>query len=53
MATSRGIAAWDGHKVRRVDTRRGLAENNVLDIATDQYDRLWARGPGSLTLISP
>ena len=53
MATARGIAAWDGHKVRRVDTRRGLAENNVLDIATDQYDRLWARGPGSLTLISP
>lgn len=52
MATDRGIVAWDGHKVRRVDTRRGLAENHILDIATDQYDRLWARGPGSLTLIS-
>lgn len=52
MATERGIAAWDGHKLRRVDTRRGLAENHILDIATDQYDRLWARGPGSLTLIS-
>jgi ligand-binding sensor domain-containing protein len=52
MATDRGIAAWDGHKVRRVDTRRGLAENHIVDIATDQFDRLWARGPGSLTLIS-
>jgi ligand-binding sensor domain-containing protein len=52
MATERGIAAWDGTKLRRVDTRRGLAENNILDIAIDQYDRLWARGPGSLTLIS-
>jgi hypothetical protein len=52
MATDRGIAAWDGHKVRRVDTRRGLAENHIIDIATDQFDRLWARGPGSLTLIS-
>jgi len=52
MATERGIAAWDGHKLRRVDTRRGLAENHILDIATDQYDRLWARGSGSLTLIS-
>jgi hypothetical protein len=52
MATERGIAAWDGQKVRRVDTRRGLAENNILDIATDQFDRIWARGPGSLTLIS-
>ena len=52
MATERGITAWDGQKLRRVDTRRGLAENHILDIATDQYDRLWARGPGSLTLIS-
>jgi hypothetical protein len=52
MATERGIAAWDGKKVRRVDTRRGLAENSVLDVAADQFDRVWARGPGSLTLIS-
>ena len=52
MATDRGIAAWDGEKVRRVDTRRGLAENTVLDVATDQFDRVWARGPGSVTLIS-
>lgn len=52
MATDRGIAAWDGQKVRRVDMRRGLAENNILDIAADQFDRIWARGAGSLTLIS-
>lgn len=52
MATERGIAAWDGKKVRRVDMLRGLAENEVLDIAVDQFDRVWARGPGSLTLIS-
>ena len=52
MATERGIAAWDGKKVRRVDTRRGLAENQVLDVAADQFDRVWARGPGSLTLVS-
>jgi hypothetical protein len=52
MATERGIAAWDGKKVRRVDARRGLAENRILDVAADQFDRVWARGPGSLTLIS-
>jgi hypothetical protein len=52
MATERGIAAWDGNKVRRVDTRRGLAENTIIDVAADQFDRVWARGPGSLTLIS-
>ncbi len=52
MATERGIAAWDGKKVRRVDTRRGLAENEVLDVVADNFDRVWARGPNSLTLIS-
>jgi hypothetical protein len=52
MATERGIAAWDGKKVRRVDMLRGLAENEILDVATDQFDRVWARGAGSLTLIS-
>ncbi|MEJ7601711.1 MAG: hypothetical protein WKG01_27665 [Kofleriaceae bacterium] len=52
MATERGIAAWDGLKVRRVDTRRGLAENSIIDVAADQFDRVWARGAGSLTLIS-
>ena len=52
MATERGIAAWDGKKVRRVDMLRGLAENQMLDIAVDPFDRVCARGPGSLTLIS-
>ncbi len=52
MATPRGIAVWDGATVRRVDMRRGLVENEILDIATDQFDRVWARGAGSLTLIS-
>lgn len=52
MATERGIAAWDGKKVRRVDMLRGLAENEVIDVAADQFDRVWARGPGSLTLVS-
>jgi hypothetical protein len=52
MATERGIAAWDGKKVRRVDTRRGLAENEIVDVVADQFDRVWARGPSSLTLIA-
>jgi hypothetical protein len=52
MATDRGIAVWDGTRLRRVDTRRGLAEDRTLDLAVDQFDRVWARGPGSLALIS-
>jgi hypothetical protein len=52
MATERGIAAWDGKTVRRVDVRRGLAENSILDITADSFDRVWARGGESLTLVS-
>lgn len=52
MATDRGIAVWDGARLRRVDTRRGLAEDRTLDLAVDQFDRVWARGPGSLALIT-
>ncbi len=52
MATDRGIAVWDGKRVRRVDTRRGLAEDRMLDVAVDQFDRVWARGAGSLALIT-
>lgn len=53
MATERGVVAWDGRNLRRFDTFRGLAENEVLDVAADQFERIWARGPGSLTLITP
>jgi len=52
MATDHGIAVWDGDRVRRVDTRRGLAEERMLDVAVDQFDRVWARGAGSLALIT-
>jgi len=52
MATDHGIAVWDGSRVRRVDTRRGLAEELMLNVAVDQFDRVWARGAGSLALIT-
>jgi ligand-binding sensor domain-containing protein len=53
MATDRGIALYDGKKVKRLDVRRGLLENEIVDIAIDVYDRVWARGAESLTLINP
>jgi ligand-binding sensor domain-containing protein len=53
MATDRGIALYDGKKVKRLDVRRGLLENEIIDIAIDAFDRVWARGAESLTLISP
>lgn len=53
MATSRGIALYDGKKVKRLDVRRGLLENQILDVAIDELGRVWARGAESLTLIDP
>ncbi|MCA9679494.1 MAG: hypothetical protein H6709_16695 [Kofleriaceae bacterium] len=53
MATDRGVALYDGKKVKRLDVRRGLLENEIVDITLDEYGRIWARGAQSLTLISP
>jgi len=53
LATERGVALYDGKRVRRLDVRRGLIENEILDVALDSFGRLWARGPSSITLISP
>jgi hypothetical protein len=53
MATDRGIAVYDGKTVKRLDVRRGLLENTILDIAIDQLGRIWARGHESITLVTP
>jgi hypothetical protein len=53
MATERGLVGWDGKRLRRLDARRGLAEDGIIDVAVDPFDRIWARGPGSLTLVTP
>ena len=53
MATDRGVAVFDGARVRRVDLRRGLLQNEILDVAMDHLGRVWARGSQGLTLITP
>lgn len=53
MATDKGIAIYDGGALKRIDVRRGLVENEVLDVTLDDLGRVWARGPTSLTLITP
>lgn len=53
MATERGLAIFDGAGVKRIDARRGLVENQMLDVTLDELGRVWARGAGSLTLVTP
>lgn len=53
MATERGVALYDGARVRRLDVRRGLLDNRVANVAIDQFGRVWARSAPGLTVIEP
>lgn len=53
MATERGLAIYDGKKVRRLDVRRGMVENQILDVTIDEFGRVWTRGPRSLAVVTP
>jgi len=53
MATDRGVAVYDGARVRRLDVRRGLLENQIEDVAIDHFGRIWVRGSRGLTIVTP
>ncbi len=53
LGTERGLAIFDGKKVRRLDVRRGMVENQVLDVTLDEFGRVWTRGPRSLAVVTP
>ncbi|MEZ4368390.1 MAG: hypothetical protein R2939_19240 [Kofleriaceae bacterium] len=53
LATARGVAVYDGDRLRRIDMRRGLIDNQVLDVAVDHVGRVWARTEQSLVLVTP
>jgi ligand-binding sensor domain-containing protein len=53
LGTDRGLVSFDGAKIRRLDARRGLVEDKVVDLDIDHYGRLWLRGPQSVTVVIP
>lgn len=53
LATDRGVAWVDGERLRRVDRRRGLPDDRVLDLAIDGFGRVWARSAGAIVLVDP
>ncbi len=53
IATDRGLGVYDGSRVRRLDTRRGLLENLLLDVESDNYGRIWAMSASGFVLVSP
>ncbi len=53
FATSQGLGVYDGQKARRLDTRRGLVENDILELESDHYGRIWARSEHGMVLVTP
>jgi ligand-binding sensor domain-containing protein len=53
MATSQGLAVFDGARVRRLDVRRGLLQNDIDDVALDHLGRVWVRGSQGITVVTP
>jgi hypothetical protein len=52
MATPRGLAVFDGARLRRLDARRGLLEDAILDVVVDRFGRVWALGKTGLNLVT-
>ncbi len=53
LATEYGLVVYDGAKVRRLDTRRGLLENHLIDVESDNYGRIWAMSASGIVLVTP
>ena len=53
LATDKGLGVYDGEKVRRLDTKRGLVDNRIIDIESDRYGRIWALSDQGLVLVTP
>jgi hypothetical protein len=53
IATDRGLALREGKRVRHFDSRRGLVEDRIVDLAIDQFGRVWLRGRQSLGIVAP
>jgi hypothetical protein len=52
IATDRGLALREGKQVRHFDSRRGLVEDRIEDLAIDQFGRVWLRGRQSLGIVA-
>jgi ligand-binding sensor domain-containing protein len=53
MATDRGLISFDGSRVRRLDARRGLLENQIRELNIDRFGRLWLLGQQGIALVWP
>lgn len=53
MATDRGLAAFDGARLRRLDARRGLLEDRIREADVDDFGRVWVLGDEGVGLVRP
>ncbi len=53
LATKKGLGVYDGERAMRVDAKKGLLENDLIDIESDDFGRIWVRSEHGLVLVSP
>jgi hypothetical protein len=52
LGTDRGLIAYDGKNVEKIDRHAGLLDERVLDIVVDQLGRVWVRTAEGLAVVS-
>jgi hypothetical protein len=52
LGTDRGLVAYDGKTTDKIDRRAGLLDERVLDVAVDQFSRVWVRTAEGLAVVS-
>ncbi|HET6612761.1 MAG TPA: hypothetical protein VFG83_12265 [Kofleriaceae bacterium] len=53
LATARGVAVFDGQRVRWLDHRLGLLADRVSQLVVDRFGRVWVLAGDGMTIIAP
>lgn len=52
LGTDRGLVAYDGKNVEKIDRHAGLLDERVIDVVVDQFGRVWVRTAEGLAVIT-
>ena len=53
LGTERGLAMFDGRRLRRVDAPAGLFTSGVEELAVDRFGRVYARSAEGIGIVEP
>lgn len=53
LGTDRGLVAYDGRRLQRIDARAGLLAGSLDDVVVDHLGRVWARNSQGFAIVTP